>query len=66
MRQRAYAVKSIAIAIGTSEIAAMAPIDNTSLEQHVEFGDLPKTATGKIQKFVLREREWAGQEKRIH
>jgi fatty-acyl-CoA synthase len=32
----------------------------------VEFGDLPKTSTGKIQKFVLREREWAGQEKQIH
>ncbi len=23
----------------------------------VEFGDLPKTSTGKIQKFVLREKE---------
>jgi fatty-acyl-CoA synthase len=23
--------------------------------KHVVFGDLPKTATGKIQKFVLRE-----------
>ncbi len=33
--------------------------------KHVEFGDLPKTATGKIQKFVLREREWKGREKRI-
>jgi fatty-acyl-CoA synthase len=32
----------------------------------IEFGDLPKTSTGKVQKFVLREREWAGQEKRIH
>jgi fatty-acyl-CoA synthase len=31
----------------------------------VEFGSLPKTSTGKIQKFVLREREWAGQGKRI-
>jgi fatty-acyl-CoA synthase len=31
----------------------------------VEFGDLPKTATGKIQKYILREREWAGQKKRI-
>jgi len=31
----------------------------------VEFGELPKTSTGKIQKFVLREREWAGREKRI-
>ena len=31
----------------------------------VEFGELPKTSTGKIQKYVLREREWAGQAKRI-
>ena len=32
----------------------------------VAFGDLPKTSTGKIQKFVLREREWRGREKRIN
>ena len=32
----------------------------------VEFGELPKTSTGKIQKFVLRDREWAGREKRIN
>jgi len=31
----------------------------------VEFGPLPKTSTGKIQKFVLRDREWAGQDLRI-
>jgi fatty-acyl-CoA synthase len=31
----------------------------------VEFGELPKTSTGKIQKFRLREKEWAGREKRI-
>jgi len=31
----------------------------------VEFGPLPKTSTGKIQKFVLREEEWAGREKKI-
>ena len=31
----------------------------------VVFGPLPKTSTGKIQKFLLREKEWAGQEKRI-
>ena len=33
--------------------------------KHVEFGDLPKTATGKIQKYILREKEWEGREKRI-
>jgi fatty-acyl-CoA synthase len=32
----------------------------------VEFGDLPKTSTGKVQKFVLREKEWKGREKRIN
>ena len=32
----------------------------------VEFGDLPKTATGKIQKFVLRDREWEGHGNKVH
>jgi fatty-acyl-CoA synthase len=32
----------------------------------VDFGDLPKTSTGKVQKYVLREKEWSGQAKRIH
>src|SRR6266511_2143113 len=32
----------------------------------IEFGELPKTATGKIQKFVLREQEWKGYDKRIN
>jgi len=32
----------------------------------VEFGELPKTSTGKIQKYVLRDKEWGRHEKRIH
>jgi fatty-acyl-CoA synthase len=32
----------------------------------VSFGDLPKTSTGKVQKFVLREREWEGYGKRVN
>jgi len=28
--------------------------------KYVEFNELPKTATGKIQKFKLRDREWEG------
>jgi fatty-acyl-CoA synthase len=33
----------------------------------IEFiQSLPKTGTGKTQKFLLREREWVGEEKRIH
>jgi fatty-acyl-CoA synthase len=31
----------------------------------VEFGSLPKTSTGKVQKFVLREQEWAGRDTRV-
>ena len=28
--------------------------------------ELPKTSTGKIQKYVLRDKEWAGHDRRIH
>jgi fatty-acyl-CoA synthase len=31
----------------------------------VVFGELPKTSTGKIQKFVLRDVAWAGHDRRI-
>jgi fatty-acyl-CoA synthase len=34
--------------------------------KEVEFTELPKTSTGKIQKFRLREKEWAGAASRIH
>lgn len=32
----------------------------------VEFGELPKTSTGKVQKYVPHERESGGHEKRIN
>jgi fatty-acyl-CoA synthase len=32
----------------------------------VEFGDLPKTSTGKVQKFVLRDAEWSGRDRKIN
>jgi fatty-acyl-CoA synthase len=31
----------------------------------IEFAPLPKTSTGKVQKFALREREWGKRETRI-
>jgi fatty-acyl-CoA synthase len=34
--------------------------------KEVAFGPLPKTSTGKVEKFVLREPEWAGHEHRIN
>ena len=33
---------------------------------NIDFGELPKTSTGKIQKYVLRDKEWAGHAKRIN
>jgi fatty-acyl-CoA synthase len=32
----------------------------------VEFRELPKTSTGKVQKYVLREQEWGDQDKRVN
>jgi fatty-acyl-CoA synthase len=32
----------------------------------VEFGPLPKTSTGKVQKYVLRDREWGDRTTRIN
>jgi fatty-acyl-CoA synthase len=32
----------------------------------VEFCQLPKTATGKILKFKLREKEWAGRDRKVN
>jgi acyl-CoA synthetase (AMP-forming)/AMP-acid ligase II len=32
----------------------------------VEFTELPKTSTGKVQKFVLRDKEWAGRQRRVN
>jgi acyl-CoA synthetase (AMP-forming)/AMP-acid ligase II len=32
----------------------------------VAFAALPKTSTGKIQKFVLRDQEWSGRSKRVN
>jgi fatty-acyl-CoA synthase len=32
----------------------------------VEFTELPKTSTGKVQKFVLRDKEWEGRGKQVN
>ena len=36
------------------------------LPRQIEFGNLPKTSTGKIQKFLLRDQEWKGRDRRIN
>jgi fatty-acyl-CoA synthase len=46
---------------------ARGQIAKYKVPDNIEFVDeLPKTSTGKIQKFALREKEWAGHERRIH
>ena len=32
----------------------------------VEFGDLPKTSTGKVQKFILRDAEWSDRDRKVN
>ena len=32
----------------------------------IEFTELPKTSTGKVQKFVLRDKEWKDREKQVN
>ena len=44
---------------------AAAALDRVKAPQSVAFGGLPKKAAGKIQKYILRDKEWPGQERRI-
>lgn len=32
----------------------------------IEFSELPKTSTGKVQKYVLRKQEWDGRDKKVN
>src|SRR2546422_3479563 len=52
----------------TAELIAhcRAKLAGYKLPKAVEFGELPKTSTGKVQKFVLRDREWASRPSRIN
>ncbi len=65
---KAFVVPRAGATVTAEEIIEFtrARIAHFKCPKHVEFADLPKTATGKIQKFVLREKEWKGYEKRIH
>ena len=64
---KAYVVRRADAAVTGDEIVKFCRdrIAHFKCPKHVEFGDLPKTATGKIQKYILRDKEWQGYEKRI-
>ncbi|WP_199433927.1 acyl--CoA ligase family protein [Qaidamihabitans albus] len=67
-RPKAYVVCRPGESVGTDDLLehARSQIARYKVPERVEFvTELPKTSTGKIQKFQLREREWAGREGRV-
>ena len=64
---KAFVVSREGVTVSEEEIVTFTRdrIAHFKAPKYVEFGELPKTATGKIQKYVLREKEWEGKEKRI-
>ena len=65
---KAFVTVKIGESVTEAEIIAhcRARLPGFKTPKAVEFGELPKTSTGKIQKFVLREREWRGFGKRVN
>jgi fatty-acyl-CoA synthase len=66
-RPKAFVMLNEGAAATPEEIAAFCRerLAHYKCPDAVEFGPLPKTSTGKIQKFVLRQREWADQDKHV-
>ena len=65
---KAFVVTKPGASLSASELIAFCRehLAHFKCPKSVAFGELPKTATGKIQKFVLRDREWAGRAKRVN
>ncbi len=66
-RPKAFVTLKDDASVSAEEIIAFARdrLAHYKCPDAVEFGPLPKTSTGKVQKYVLREKEWAGHETRI-
>lgn len=65
---KAFVTPRTEIAINESELMEFCRerLAHFKCPKFFEFGPLPKTSTGKIQKYKLREKEWANETKRIH
>ena len=63
-RPKAFVTLSEGTAAAPEEIIAFCRerLAHYKCPDSIEFGPLPKTSTGKTQKFVLRQREWADQD----
>jgi fatty-acyl-CoA synthase len=66
-RPKAFVTLNDGAAVTAEEIVAFARerLAHYKCPDRVEFGPLPKTSTGKVQKYVLRDREWTGRDTRI-
>ena len=66
-RPKAFVTLSEGAAAAPEEIIAFCRerLAHYKCPDSIEFGPLPKTSTGKTQKFVLRQREWADQDTRV-
>ena len=64
---KAFVVPRAGAEVGEDEVIRFTQdrIARFKAPKYVEFRDLPKTATGKIQKYILRDAEWEGHESRI-
>jgi acyl-CoA synthetase (AMP-forming)/AMP-acid ligase II len=66
-RPKAFVTLSEGAAAAPEEIIAFCRerLAHYKCPDSIEFGPLPKTSTGKTQKFVLRQREWADQDTQV-
>jgi fatty-acyl-CoA synthase len=67
-RPRAHVVVRLGAAVSEQELREhlRGQIARYKIPDEIEFmPELPKTSTGKVQKFQLRERHWLGRESRI-
>jgi fatty-acyl-CoA synthase len=65
---KAFVTLKPGMTLGADELRAFARerIAAFKVPKYFAFGDLPKTSTGKIQKFALREREWGTRARRVN
>jgi fatty-acyl-CoA synthase len=66
-RPKAFVTLSEGAAAAPEEIIAFCRerLAHYKCPDSIEFGPLPKTSTGKTQKFVLRQREWTDQDTQV-
>ena len=66
-RPKAFVTLNDGAAADTGEIIAFCRerLAHYKCPDSIEFGPLPKTSTGKTQKFVLRQHEWADQDTQV-